>query len=97
MNEERQQVRAVVHGRVQGVNFRQYTVREAYRLGVQGWVRNRADNTVEVFAEGTREQLEQLIAFLQLGSPQSQVSHVNAVWSAAQGDVRGFDVRYGDH
>ena len=38
---------AIVHGRVQGVNFRYYTVRTAQRLGLTGWVANRWEGTVE--------------------------------------------------
>ena len=41
-----------VYGRVQGVGFRWYTVREANRLGLAGWIRNRRDGSVEIHAEG---------------------------------------------
>lgn len=44
--------RLTVRGRVQGVGFRAWTVREAKALGLDGWVRNRRDGTVEVLACG---------------------------------------------
>ncbi len=55
---------AIISGRVQGVNFRYYTVQEAQRLNTVGWVCNSSDGTVEVMAEGPREQLEMLLTFL---------------------------------
>ena len=48
-------VRAVVAGRVQGVWFRESCRREAERLGVTGWVRNRADGSVEIEAQGPED------------------------------------------
>lgn len=93
MNTE-QQLHAIVHGLVQGVSFRYYTVQEAHRLGVTGWVRNRLDRTVEVRAEGTREQLEKLLAFLHVGSPSARVSQVNADWLPATRAFTTFQVRH---
>ncbi len=54
--------RFLVRGRVQGVGFRWFVERQAHILGVAGWVRNNADGAVEVFAQGTREQLSNLHA-----------------------------------
>lgn len=90
-----EQLRAVVHGRVQGVNFRAYTVEEATTLGLTGWVRNCPDRTVEVCAEGPREQLERLLQFLYHGSPSAQVTSVDVQWLPATHRYRGFEVRYG--
>ena len=49
--------RFVVRGRVQGVGFRWFVEREAHILGIAGWVRNNADGSVEILAQGTRDQL----------------------------------------
>lgn len=96
MTEEAQeQLHAIVFGRVQGVNFRYFTIQEAARIGVVGWVRNRADDTVEVLAEGTRAQLEQLIHFLHRGSPSAYVEQVDVTWRKASGEFSDFTVRYG--
>ena len=65
-----------VRGRVQGVGFRWYVEREAHTLGIAGWVRNRSDGTVEVLAQGTREQLFSLRSKLQQGPRASRVDDV---------------------
>ena len=71
---------AIVHGRVQGVNFRYYTRLQAQALGVTGWVMNRPDGTVEVTAEGPRPALDQLLAFLEHGPSHAEVTRVDAEW-----------------
>ena len=85
---------AMISGHVQGVNFRHYTVQEARRLHVRGWVRNNPDGKVEVTAEGKENALESLLAFLHEGSPAAQVDDVKAQWQAASGEFDGFVVRY---
>jgi len=85
---------AVVHGRVQGVNFRYRTMRTAQRLNVAGWVANRRDGTVEVVAEGPRETLDELVSFLHQGSPAAMVEEVDVDWKAPTGEFGGFRVRY---
>ena len=62
-----------VHGRVQGVWFRDWTVEEAQQLGVDGWVRNRHDGTVEVLAAGEAAAIEALTERLRDGPPRAQV------------------------
>jgi bifunctional non-homologous end joining protein LigD len=59
--------RVVVHGRVQGVGFRDSVRRRAHDLGLVGWVRNRPEGTVEVHAEGPPEQLGVLLDYLRVG------------------------------
>jgi acylphosphatase len=85
---------AIVHGRVQGVNFRSYTFRKAVELSLSGWVRNVHDGTVETVAEGEREQLSDFLAFLHVGSPSATVTHVDFDWQEATGEFREFLVRY---
>lgn len=69
--------RYVVRGRVQGVGFRWFVEREAKTLGIAGWVRNRVDGTVEVFAMGTRERLSQLHSRLRQGPRAARVDEVD--------------------
>lgn len=66
----------MVRGRVQGVGFRWFVEREAHILGVAGWVRNNADGAVEVFAQGTRDQLSGLRSRLQQGPRAARVDAV---------------------
>jgi acylphosphatase len=68
--------RAIVSGRVQGVFYRDSCQQMARRLGVAGSVRNRDDGTVEVFAEGEREAVDQLLAWCRQGPPRSTVTGV---------------------
>ncbi len=83
----------VVTGRVQGVGFRWYVQREAADLGLAGEVRNRADGSVEVEAEGAREALERLAELVRRGPPGARVAGVEARWS--QGPARHRDFRIG--
>ncbi len=84
--------RVVVSGKVQGVFFRDATRREAERLGVSGWVRNRDDGTVEAVFEGAVEAVEELVAWCRIGPPHARVDDVQAIDEAAE-DLRGFEIR----
>jgi len=90
MSEPRRTVRLVVRGRVQGVGYRLATVREALRLDITGWVRNRADGSVEALAQGTPDAVESLIAWARGGPPGSSVDSVEV--SEAEGSFPTFDV-----
>ena len=85
---------AVIYGRVQGVNFRAATRRQAEGLGVVGWVRNLPDDTVEVVAEGVRSRLQQLLNWLHDGPPAARVYEVRAEWHPAEGEFTHFMVRF---
>ena len=84
--------RFVVNGRVQGVGFRYSVLAEARRLGLAGWVRNRADGGVEGVASGPAEALERLRHWLQRGPPAAQVENVDWVADAAAESGR-FEIR----
>ena len=90
----RARIHAIVRGRVQGVNFRYYTTRTARRLGLKGWVANRADGTVETVAEGDQSDLEEFKDFLHRGSPAARVEDVEVDWESITGEFDGFRVRY---
>lgn len=68
--------RYIVRGRVQGVGFRWFVEREAHILGVAGWVRNNHDGSVEVLAQGTRDQLSGLHSRLREGPRAARVDTV---------------------
>ena len=84
--------RVLVHGRVQGVFFRGATQRRARALGVAGWVRNRADGSVEAVFEGARDAVEAALAFCREGPPGARVERVDVREEAPEG-LGGFDVR----
>lgn len=81
-----------VRGRVQGVGFRWFVEKEAATLGIAGWVRNRADGSVEVLAQGTREQLFALRAKLQEGPRAARVDDVEEFESQPQQDMKTFRI-----
>lgn len=85
--------RIVVHGRVQGVWFRSSTERQAHALGVAGWVRNRADGTVEAVFEGAEVAVARAVAYCRRGPPGARVERVEVAEEPPEG-LRGFDVRY---
>ena len=78
-----------VHGRVQGVWFRESTRREADSLGISGHAINLPDGNVEVFAVGAPEALRVLEAWLHSGPPMARVTRVDAV-RAEVAEVPGF-------
>jgi len=91
---ENTRVRLIIEGRVQGVWFRESTRREAERLGVRGWVRNRREGTVEVLAEGPKENVRKLVDWCHHGPPSARVMRVNETAESFQGEYGSFDVVY---
>lgn len=66
----------IITGFVQGVFFRAETKKKADELGVTGWVRNNADGSVEIHAEGPEDQLEKLKLWCERGPDRARVDHV---------------------
>lgn len=77
MNEGIVARRYVVTGRVQGVGYRNFVEHTGAKIGVDGYVRNRRDGSVEVFAMGTHEDLEKLRKALERGPIMAQVGRVS--------------------
>ena len=90
-------VDALVMGRVQGVGFRYYVLREATDLGLDGWVANTMDGSVRCVAEGPRDKLDVLLDRLRTGPPAAIVERVNEMWMPATGTLGAFGVRSRDH
>jgi acylphosphatase len=88
---------AVVRGRVQGVGFRYHVLHRAAALDLDGWVANEADGSVRCRAEGSRGDLEALVAALRTGPAGARVDDVHVAWSRASGGLGPFDVRGGAH
>jgi acylphosphatase len=68
--------RVVVHGHVQGVFFRDSVRRRAEQEGLAGWVRNRADGTLEAVFEGAPERVSRLVAFCEEGPRGARVERL---------------------
>ncbi|HGO5814625.1 TPA: acylphosphatase [Mannheimia haemolytica] len=83
-----------VYGRVQGVAFRFFTLKEAEKLGVKGYVRNRDDGSVEVVAEANEQTMAQLENWLQQGSPAAKVEQVIVSDYFGSERFKQFEVRY---
>ena len=88
---------AKVVGRVQGVGFRYFVLREAMALGLDGWVANTVDGAVRCVAEGRHDLLEILLERLREGPAAAIVERVNEAWMPATGTLGGFSVRSGGH
>lgn len=82
-----------VMGRVQGVGFRYFVWREAESLGVDGWVRNRADGTVEALARGSNEDLDRFQSRLQEGPRWSRVTSISVTDEPDEDVAQGFEIR----
>jgi len=83
----------IVSGYVQGVGFRYATRTEALRLGLRGWVRNRADGTVEAWFEGPRSALEAALAWCRTGPRWASVTGVQQAWSTGEARHESFEIR----
>ena len=87
---EASRMHAVITGRVQGVGFRYFVLRNAKQLGLVGWVRNRADGAVETVAEGDKQALERFINKLKTGPSLAWVQHVSTQWQPAEDNLVDF-------
>jgi acylphosphatase len=81
-----------IHGRVQGVFFREETRRRAVALGVAGWVRNLPDGAVEAVFEGEPDAIETMLAFCGEGPPGARVDRIDVDEEEPLG-LSGFEVR----
>jgi len=86
-------VHVIVKGLVQGVCFRDYTRREAERLLITGWVRNRPDGTVETMVSGENERVAAMLKWLRKGSPHSEVTALE-ISEAPPEQFSSFRIRF---
>ncbi len=88
------QLYVLISGKVQGVNFRNFTRRNAQQLGINGYAKNLRNGKVEVVAEGDKIQLDALVGKLRQGPPASKVDDLKIEERAFTGDYKSFDIRY---
>ena len=82
--------RLVITGRVQNVFYRDWLVEQATSLGLDGWVRNRADNSVEAVVQGPSDAIDTIVARAREGSPASRVADVTVSDDAPSETLDGF-------
>jgi acylphosphatase len=89
-----QTVHVLIEGQVQGVFFRNYTEKKAVELGLNGWVKNMADGTVEAVFSGEEKDITAMTASLHTGSPNSKVEKVTVNDYLAFDDFSHFEIIY---
>ncbi len=87
-------VRAVAHGKVQGVGFRFFVRENASRFGLNGWVKNRADGTVELYVEGDDANVREFLKKVEKGPTFGHVSDLEVEWTESQNEYTGFDITF---
>jgi acylphosphatase len=80
-------VRLLIHGRVQGIGFRAFVEDRAFANGVEGWVRNRLDGSVEAVVTGDEAAMEAMLAALRQGPPVARIDRVDTS-RATENDLR---------
>jgi acylphosphatase len=87
-------IHIIISGDVQGVFFRAGVQDQAKKLGLSGWARNTSDGGVEVFAEGERNSLEQLLDWCYHGPAGAKVSEIEYGWVKPAG-IKDFTIKHG--
>lgn len=87
-----EEVNIKIYGQVHGVGFRYYAGQTARELGLAGYVRNLPDGTVEIVAQGQKEDLEKLIEWAKSGPRYSRVERVDVEWKPLKGKYSDFSI-----
>lgn len=82
-----------IHGRVQGVFYRQSTREKACSLGLTGWVKNCPDGSVAAVFEGEKTAVDAVIEWCRRGPVAARVSEIDLDWQVFQGEFSGFEIR----
>ena len=86
-----QTLHLLIHGRVQGVWFRESMKQKAEQLGISGWVMNRADGSVEAVIQGNGQAVAAMLEWTHHGPPLAKVTRVEQ--HAVSGEYSGFEKR----
>jgi acylphosphatase len=89
-----EQIRAIVHGRVQGVGYRFFAERYAIELGVTGYAKNLDNGDVEIVAQGAKPSLETYLVKLHEGPRLSKVTEIEVEWQLVSEHYPSFDIRF---
>ncbi|MGM0452711.1 MAG: acylphosphatase [Thermodesulfobacteriota bacterium] len=91
---EKKAVHVNISGRVQGVNFRMETARAAEGYGVNGWVMNKSDGSVDAYFEGDADNVDAMLSWCWKGPAMASVKDVAATEEPYQGKYNDFSVRH---
>jgi acylphosphatase len=83
----------LIQGRVQGVAYRAFAYDQAFRYGLNGWVRNLEDGRVELEVEGDQAVIGEYLGDLKKGPPVARVDQTVVEWVEPTGQTNGFHVR----
>ncbi len=86
-------VHLFISGTVQGVSYRASTQEQARTRGVVGWVRNLEDGRVEALAQGSKDKVEELVAWCRRGPPAAKVEKVVVTFEDVNDELKTFEVR----
>ena len=89
----KEELSCVVRGLVQGVGFRWFVQRKAAERELLGWVTNATDGSVHILAQGSRDDLEALIADVRKGPRSAMVHDVTVEWNNPSGEYHTFEIR----
>jgi len=89
-----QRVFVKIYGDVQGVNFRNFILRQATALNIVGWAKNVSDGTVEAVFEGEEDVLRKIIELCRQGPDFSKVNKLSECWQEAGKEFKDFIIEY---
>ena len=92
--EDKKRAHVIISGRVQGVFFRMETLKAAQLYGVSGWVKNKADGTVEAMFEGDNKSVDSILEWCRRGSPPAKVEKADVNWEDYTGEFKEFKIAY---
>jgi len=81
-------------GKVQGVFFRENTVKKAQQLGITGWVKNLADGRLEAVFEGEKDKVEKIVNWAKKGPFLAKVYNLEVEWQEYKGEFNNFEKKY---
>lgn len=91
---EKIRAHVIISGRVQGVYYRQNTVKQAQKLRLSGWIKNLNDGRVEAVFEGEKDMVEKIVNWTKKGPFFAKVSSVEVDWQEYIGEFNNFGIKY---
>ncbi len=83
-----------IHGKVQGVFYRDFVQENAQKLHVAGWVKNEADGSVSAFIQGENDNILALIDMLQAGPSHADVTHIEKTILPTDNSLKDFTIKW---